>query len=53
MRYFDRAAMFAEACQEYGFLSPSDEKNSILLKYVIVRRSVLKKRVWLHNSTMF
>lgn len=42
MRYFDRAAMFAEACQEYGFLSPSDEKNSILLKYVVRRRSQKK-----------
>ena len=31
MRYFDRAGLFLEACQEYGFLSPTDEKNSILL----------------------
>lgn len=30
MRYFDRAGLFAEACQEYGFLSPTEEKNSIL-----------------------
>lgn len=34
MRYFDRAAMFAEACQEYGFLSPSDEKNTALVHAV-------------------
>ena len=32
MRYFDRAALFAEACQEFGFLSPEGDKNSILLK---------------------
>lgn len=32
MRYFDRAGLFAEACQEYGFLSPEEEKNSILAK---------------------
>ena len=30
MRYFDRAGLFAEACQEFGFLSPEEEKNSIL-----------------------
>ena len=32
MRYFDRAGLFAEACQEFGFLSPEEEKNSILSK---------------------
>jgi len=32
MRYFDRAGLFAEACQEFGFLSPEEEKNSILAK---------------------
>ena len=30
MRYFDRAGLFAEACQEFGFLSPEEETNSIL-----------------------
>jgi len=35
MRYFDRAGLFAEACQEYGFLSPSEEKNSILFTLAV------------------
>lgn len=34
MRYFDRAGLFAEACQEYGFLSPKEEKNTALVHAV-------------------
>lgn len=34
MRYFDRAGLFAEACQEFGFLSPEDEKNTALVHAV-------------------
>ena len=34
MRYFDRAGLFVEACQEYGFLSPKEEKNSILISRI-------------------
>jgi len=34
MRYFDRAGLFAEACQEYGFLSPTEEKNTALVHAV-------------------
>ena len=35
MRYFDRAGLFAEACQEFGFLSPSEENNSILFTLAV------------------
>ncbi|CAH3181969.1 unnamed protein product [Porites lobata] len=34
MRYFDRAGLFAEACQEFGFLSPEEEKNTALVHAV-------------------
>mgnify|MGYP001794696464 CR=1 FL=1 len=30
MRYFERAALFAEACQEFGFMPMEDERNGIL-----------------------
>ena len=60
MRYFDRAALFAEACQEFGFLSPEEENNSILLKswffplqFLVPKRMyrkyIIRYKKWVHH----
>lgn len=53
MRYFDRAGLFAEACQEYGFLSPSDEKNTALVHAVYTEYARYLHSLGLEKSAYF
>lgn len=53
MRYFDRAALFAEACQEFGFLSPEEENNTALVHAVYTEYARYLRGIGLNKAAYF
>ncbi|XP_015757943.1 PREDICTED: WD repeat-containing protein 11-like, partial [Acropora digitifera] len=53
MRYFDRAALFAEACQEFGFLSPEEENNTALVHAVYTEYARYLRGLGLNKAAYF